>query len=128
MLILIAAILGAVLALGLDIYIPSVISRYVAIAIIAALDTILGGTSAIYEKRFNFIIFITGLVGNALLSAVLVFIGQKLGVDIYLAAIVVFVMRIFKNIAIIRFHIVEKYEQNKLAKTGKNTQETVETD
>ena len=128
MLIVIAVVLGIILAIAFDIYIPATISQYVAIAIVAAFDSILGASSAIYQKRFNFLVFITGLICNAIIAAFLVFIGKRLGIDIYLAAVVVFVMRIFKNIAVIRWHFVEKYEQKKAAKTAENTQETVETD
>lgn len=128
MLIGIAASLGIMLALSVDIFIPASISQYVAIVLIAAFDSILGAVSAIYEEKFDFAIFITGLLGNAFIAAVLIFIGKRLGIDIYIAAIVVFVMRMFKNFAIIRRIAVEKYEQKKALKTDKKAPETVETD
>ena len=38
-------------------------------------------------------------------------LGQKLNVDIYLAAIVVFVGRMFNNLAIIRRYYLEKWDK-----------------
>ena len=46
--------------------------------------------------------------GNAILSMLLTFLGDKLNVDIYLAAIVVFVNRMFLNLTIIRKYYIEK--------------------
>ena len=55
----------------------------------------------------------TGFFGNAILSILLTILGQKLNVDIYLAAIVVFVWRMFMNLGTIRRYYVEKWS-NKL--------------
>ena len=82
-------------------------SKYLAIAIIAALDSVFGGIVATLKKNFNLTIFITGFFGNAILAILLTILGQKLNVDIYLAAIVVFVGRIFTNLAIIRRYYVD---------------------
>lgn len=43
----------------------------------------------------------------------LTYLGQKLNVDIYLAAIVVFVGRMFNNLAIIRRYYLENLLKNK---------------
>ncbi len=82
-----------------------------AIAIIAALDSVFGGIASTVKGNFDFKIFITGFFGNAILSMLLTFLGQKLNVDIYLAAIIVFVGRMFTNLAIIRRYYLEKWSQ-----------------
>ena len=82
--------------------IPYTYSRYLAIAIIAALDSIFGGISAVIKKNFDLKVFVTGFFGNAILSILLTLLGEKLNVDIYLAAIIVFVGRMFTNLSIIR--------------------------
>ena len=46
---------------------------------------------------------------NAILAILLTILGQKLNVDIYLAAIVVFVWRMFMNLGTIRRYYVEKW-------------------
>ena len=54
-------------------------------------------------------IFISGFFGNAILAILLTVLGEKLNVDIYLAAIVVFVWRMFMNLGTIRRYYVEKW-------------------
>ena len=89
-------------------------SSYLAIAIIAALDSVFGGISSVIKKNFDLKIFISGFFGNAVLAILLTVLGQKLNVDIYLAAIVVVVWRMFMNLGTIRRYYVEKWT-NKLS-------------
>lgn len=106
--ILIGCILGAILGINAPM-ISYTYSSYLAIAIIAALDTVFGGIASVIKKNFDLKIFITGFFGNAILSILLTILGQKLNVDIYLAAIVVFVERMFMNLGIIRRYYVDKW-------------------
>ena len=84
-------------------------SSYLAIAVIAALDSVFGGINSVINKNFDLKIFVTGFFGNAILAILLTILGQRLNVDIYLAAIVVFVGRMFINLAIIRRYFVRYY-------------------
>ena len=84
-------------------------STYLAIAIIAALDSVFGGITSVIKKNFDLKIFITGFFGNAILSILLTILGEKLNLDIYLAAIIVFVGRMFTNFAIIRRYYIDKW-------------------
>lgn len=116
---IIACILGAVVGLNAPM-ISYTYSSYLAIAIIAALDSVFGGISSVINKKFNMKIFISGFFGNAILAILLTVLGEKLNVDIYLAAIVVFVGRMFTNLGIIRRYYVEKWtEKIKIKKDGK---------
>ncbi len=110
--IVIAIIIGCALGALVGINAPMIsytYSTYLAIAIIAALDSVFGGISSVIKKNFDLKIFITGFFGNAILSILLTILGEKLNVDIYLAAIVVFVSRMFTNLAIIRRYYVDKW-------------------
>lgn len=100
--------------------IPYTYSRYLAIAIIAALDSIFGGISAVIKKNFDLKVFVTGSFGNAILSILLTLLGEKLNVDIYLAAIIVFVGRMFTNLSIIRRYYLEKWTSKKESKKSEN--------
>lgn len=115
--ILIGCILGALIGMNAPI-ISYTYSSYLAIAIIAALDSVFGGITSVINKNFDLKIFVTGFFGNAILAILLTILGQKLNVDIYLAAIVVFVGRMFVNLAIIRRYYVdkwlEKFEKRKI--------------
>lgn len=99
------------------------ISSYLAIAVVAALDSVFGGITSVINKKFDLKIFITGFFGNAILAILLTILGQKLNVDIYLAAIVVFVGRMFVNLAIIRRYYVDKWSKI-LEKRNEKTKST----
>jgi len=68
-----------------------------------------GGMRAYMEDGFDNTIFVSGFFVNTFLAAGLAYIGDKLGVELYLAAVVVFGVRIFQNLAIIRRYLVKKY-------------------
>jgi len=106
--ILVGCILGALIGINAPI-ISYTYSSYLAIAIIAALDSVFGGISSVLKKNFDLKIFLSGFFCNALLSIALTYLGVKLNIDIYLAAIVVFVGRMFTNLTIIRRYYVEKW-------------------
>lgn len=110
--ILIGCILGAILGINAPM-ISYTYSSYLAIAIIAALDSVFGGIASTLNKQFDLKIFVSGFFGNAILSMLLTYLGQKLNVDIYLAAIVVFVGRMFNNLAIIRRYYLQKWTNRK---------------
>ncbi len=105
---IIACILGAIVGLNAPM-ISYTYSSYLAIAIVAALDSVFGGIASVINKRFDMKTFISGFFGNAVLAILLTVLGEKLNVDIYLAAIVVFVGRMFSNLGIIRRYYVEKW-------------------
>lgn len=107
----IAIILGCIIGAIIGSFAPIIsytYSEYLAIAIVAALDTIFGGIVASIKKNFNLGVFISGFLGNAVLSILLTYLGSRLNVDIYLAAIFVFVGRIFLNLGVIRRYYLEK--------------------
>lgn len=121
MLIVLSVIIGALLAFAIDWYIPVSLTSYVAIIILAALDSIFGAFKASLDKKFDYTIFVTGLLGNSLIAVFLMYVGQKLGADLYLAAVLVFGTRMFQNFAIIRrFYInilVDKKHKNDRKRT-----------
>ena len=124
--ILIGCILGAILGMNAPM-ISYTYSSYLAIAIIAALDTVFGGVVAVINKSFDLKIFVSGFFTNAILAILLTVLGQKLNVDIYLAAIIVFIWRMLNNIGIIRRYYLEKWtEKIKERKNKKLEPETVE--
>lgn len=123
--ILIGCVVGAILG-SLAPVIPYTYSSYLSIAIIAALDSVFGGIASVIKGNFDLKIFLSGFFGNSILSIALTFLGEKLNVDIYLAAIVVFVGRMFTNLAIIRRHYIDKWvniiELKKQKKKEKKTE------
>lgn len=115
--IIIGCIIGALIGINAPV-IPYTYSTFLAIAVVAALDSVFGGITSVLKKNFDLTIFITGFFCNSLLSIALTYLGQKLNLDIYLAALVVFVGRMFTNLTIIRRYYVEKW-MNKNQEKGK---------
>ncbi|MGM7701081.1 small basic family protein [Pseudalkalibacillus sp. Hm43] len=101
-------LIGLLLGFMSEIRIPDEYTSYLSIAVLAALDTLFGGIRAQLQKTFDDQVFITGFFFNILLAAGLAFLGVHLGVDLYLAAIFAFGVRLFNNIAVIRRLILSK--------------------
>ena len=115
--IIIAFILIVVVALGFlfgySLEIPYTFTEYIAVAILAFLDSIFGGISSNMQNKFDFTIFISGFFLNAIIAMFLVYLGQKLNVDIYLAAVIVFSTRLFTNFSVIRRIFIDQVRGKK---------------
>ena len=121
---IIACTLGVIVGLNAPI-ISYTYSSYLAIAIIAALDSVFGGIASVINKKFDMKIFISGFFGNAILAILLTVLGEKLNVDIYLAAIFVFVWRMFINLGIIRRYYVEKWTEKIKSKSNEKIEKNI---
>lgn len=93
--------------------VPYAYSSYVAIAIMAAFDSIIGAWLASIKRTFDFEIFASGFFINAVIAILFTIIGESLNVDIYLAAIFVFVFRIFNNLSQIRRFLLSEIAKRK---------------
>ncbi|KLV28212.1 DUF1290 domain-containing protein [Niallia circulans] len=113
-------IVGIVLGLLTDIKVPDEYANYLSIAVLAALDTLFGGIRAHLQNIFDEKVFVTGFFFNIALAASLAFLGVHLGVDLYLAAIFAFGVRLFQNIAVIRSIILKKSNAHSLEKNEKS--------
>ena len=109
---MILPILGLVIGILLGSFCPVIIplaySKLFSVALLASLDSVFGGLRAASAERFNNTVFITGFFSNALLAAFLVYIGDRLGIDLYYVALLTFGFRIFKNLASLRRHLLRK--------------------
>ena len=109
------------IALGIGIFAATYVNlgtlaiprAYVGVAALAGLDTLLGGIRAVLEARFKNDLFVTGFIFNILLAIGLVYLGTKLGIEIYLAAVVALGGRIFANLSIIRRHYLARWSEAK---------------
>lgn len=100
------AVLGILFGLNAPLQIPPGYARYTAVMILAALDSILGAVKAWLNGNFENKVFLSGLLVNSLVAGALTYLGDKLGVELYFAAIVAFGVRIFDNLAVIRRHLL----------------------
>lgn len=106
---ILAGIMGIVCGMFLPYNIGPENLPYIAMAILAALDSIFGALLAYFNRRFNMSAFVLGLISNAFLAVLLTYIGNLLGISLYFAVIIVFGVRIFNNMAAIRRLTVDLY-------------------
>lgn len=101
---IIGLVVGVAAGLILQPTVPDALQPYVPIAIIAALDAVVGGGRALLEGRFNDRVFVISFVSNVAIAAVMVFLGDQLGVGSQLSTgvIVVLGIRIFTNVSSLR--------------------------
>ncbi|MBV9293243.1 MAG: small basic family protein [Frankiales bacterium] len=102
-----AVVVGVVLGLVLQPTVPVDLQPYLPIAVVAALDALFGGVRAWLERIFDEKVFVVSLIGNVLVAALVVFVGDKLGVggELSTGVVVVLGIRIFSNAAAIRRHL-----------------------
>ncbi|MDQ0244186.1 small basic family protein [Priestia abyssalis] len=110
---LLGLMLGIVLGLLSEIRIPDEYTNYLSIAVLAALDTLFGGIRAHLQNIYDEKVFISGFFFNIILAASLAFLGVHIGVDLYLAAVFAFGVRLFQNIAVIRRILLTKWSEAK---------------
>ncbi|MDQ0177656.1 small basic family protein [Bacillus chungangensis] len=106
---LLGLIIGVLLGFLTDIRVPDEYANYLSIAVLAALDTLFGGIRAYLQNIYDDKVFVSGFFFNILLAASLAFLGVHLGVDLYLAAVFAFGVRLFQNIAVIRRMLLSKW-------------------
>ena len=103
----IGLLLGVLLGLLLQPTVPAWLDPYLPIAVVAALDAVLGALRAFLDGIFDDKVFVVSFVSNVLIAALIVYLGDQLGVGGQLSTgvIVVLGIRIFSNVAAIRRHI-----------------------
>ena len=108
MLPVLGVLVGIVIGLFSPVSLPVEYSKFLSVALLASLDSVFGGLRSGLEEKFDNTIFISGFFVNALLAVILVFIGDRLGIDLYYVASLAFGLRIFQNLAIIRRYFLKK--------------------
>lgn len=106
---LVSLAIGFFIGYVANVTIPPELATYMSIALLAALDSVLGGIRAALENKYDNMVFLTGFFSNALLAGVLAYIGDQMGVNLYMAALFAFGVRLFQNLGIIRRHLLRRY-------------------
>lgn len=98
---------GVVLGVLLDPSVPVWLLPYLPIAVVAGLDAVFGGIRAKLDGIFDDKQFVISFVSNVLVAALIIYLGDQLGVGSLLSigVVVVFGVRIFGNLAAIRRHL-----------------------
>jgi len=107
---LIGILIGIIIGFQINYSIPLEYTKYTAVVLIGILDALFGAIRAEATKdQYNALIFITGLIFNIILAVIITYLGEKLGLDLYLAATVVFTFRIFSNVGITRRAMLQNF-------------------
>ena len=104
---ILAIIVGCVLGILIGFISPTIpytVSQYLAIGIVAALDSVFGGIASNIKKNFDIKVFISGFFVNAILAMILTYLGEQ------------FVGRMFNNLGIIRRYYLDVISEKKLFK------------
>ncbi len=101
---IIGLVVGILLGIFFQPSVPPVLQPYLPIAIIAAMDALFGAFRAWLEGRFSDRVFVVSFFSNVLIAALIVWVGDQIGVGSQLSTGVVVVLgiRIFTNAAAIR--------------------------
>ena len=117
---ILGVIIGLAIGVVLPYNIPAGYSIYVAVGILAALDAVFGGTVASMRGVFELRLFLTGIIGNTIISVILTFVGEQLGIPLYYAALFAFGNRMFNNFGVLRRLLIDKYSKKNRATTKIN--------
>ncbi len=103
----IGLVVGVVAGIWLEPTVPLWLQPYLPIAVVAALDAVFGGLRAVLDGIFDDRVFTVSFLSNIIVAAVIVYLGDQLGVGSQLSTGVVVVLgiRIFSNAAAIRRHL-----------------------
>jgi small basic protein len=101
-------VIGMVVFTKLGWQLPAVYAPYLSVAALAGLDTVFGGVRAGIEGRFQNDIFATGFLLNTVLAAMLALLGDRIGVNLALVAVLVMGSRVFLNLSLIRRYVLNK--------------------
>ncbi len=107
MIAVIGLLIGVLAGLFLEPTVPLALQPYLPIAVVAALDAVFGGVRAHFDGIFDDKVFVISFFSNVLIAALIVYLGDQLGVGGQLSTGVVVVLgiRIFSNVAAIRRHV-----------------------
>jgi len=100
-------LVGVVIGLLVQPVVPDWLQPYLPIAVVAALDAVFGAVRAVLDGIFDDKVFVVSFLSNVVVAALIVFLGDQLGVGAQLSTGVVVVLgiRIFSNAAAIRRHV-----------------------
>ena len=88
---MIIAIIGIVIGILIGYLLPysynPYYSLYISMALLAAIDSVFGGLNAYLDNNFNNKLFLSGLIGNSIIAALLTWLGDILSIPLYLSLI-----------------------------------------
>lgn len=87
--------------------------QYLAISFLAGFDSVLGGIRSGLEGKFHNDIFITGFISNTLIAFFLAWLGDRIGLNLFLVAALVIGTRVFNNLSLIRRYLLNRWRDHR---------------
>lgn len=87
--------------------------QYLAVACLAGLDSVLGGIRSGLEGKFHNDVFLTGFVSNTLIAFFLAWLGDQIGLNLFLVAALVIGSRLFNNLSLIRRYLLTRWRDSR---------------
>lgn len=115
---IVGIILGVIVGLVAPLQLPVEYSQYLAVIVLTLLDSLIGAIRSQAEHRYNLVEFLAGLLFYALFAVFIVYLGEKMHIDLYLGLVVVYVFRIMQNVGILREYYFAKIFKSSERRTG----------
>lgn len=92
---------------------------YLGVGVVAGLDSVFGGWRSALEGKFQNDVFLTGFVTTVIIASALAWLGDYIGINLFLAAALVMCWRIFNNLSMIRRYALNRwYDARDRRKSG----------
>lgn len=99
------------------------LGNYAAVAVLAGLDSICGGVRSSLERKFDTPIFVSGFFSNVVIAFFLAWLGDRIGINLVLAAALVLGGRIFVNLSVIRRYLITRWQESRDRRKLREAQE-----
>ena len=116
---ILALIVGVILGRVFVEPVRTIAGQYYAVACLAGLDSICGGIRSGLEGKFYNDVFITGFISNIVIAFFLAWLGDQIGINLFLAAALILGTRIFTNLSLIRRYMLTKIQESRERKARK---------
>jgi len=105
-------LIGLILGVFAQITVPVFLTKYITVIILVGLDSIFKGVVDNKENKFRIMSFVEMFLFNIILGLFLVYLGEKLSIDLSIAVYVVFGIRLFNNFSEIRKYLLKFKKKN----------------
>ncbi len=89
---------------------------YIGVAVLAGLDSICGGIRASLESKFHNDVFVSGFLANVVIAGFMAWLGDRIGINIFLVCALIFGTRIFNNLSLLRRFMLNRWQDNRAKK------------
>ena len=105
-------LVGIVIGILLPLNISLINEKVLLILILVSFDILFAGINAKLLKQFDYLLFTNEFILNSILSVVLVYLGNIMGLDLFSVVALVLTLKIFYNLSKLTKTVVLKTKKN----------------